>query len=385
MDCSYFTLKIITKFRYGISVLFFSLLQFQTGYAAEPTPEFPRIGMLWSAADGNEDLLTKWSRYNCIVLGVSGMDLQWNANFYSDMAETFQPNSVINAQKKLAALQKKNPRIQVFCEILFFEARTNAYPSDSPWWYRDSKGNKVQFWQGCNNMAISNLQYIEHIVRRIEALYDAFGGQVGVFLDNLRNDTISQYGWTELLQRVRKRCSGMPILVNAGYSSDGITWVAPLVNGFVYENAVNKTADGNKEKFYARLQQHWNLLQAPRYSLNEVFGLRSDQASMQREIIRTLVYTDMLFLYSDSTYGHRHSWWPEWNVPLGIPVQSPAKPATTSVVRRDFKGGTVYWHPSTAKKNVTVKLTTPMIPFGKQKSIATFTLKPGNGLILLAR
>ena len=36
---------------------------------------------------------------------------------------------------------------------------------------------------------------------------------------------------------------------------------------------------------------------------------------MKRELVRTLVYTDAHFLYADSTYGHRHNWWPEWDAP----------------------------------------------------------------------
>jgi len=91
-----------------------------------------------------------------------GMGLKWEVNSNSDLAEAFQPDSVLIAQKKLAALQKRNPYSQVFCEIYFYEAYASAYPSNSPWWYRDSKGNKVQFWQGCYNMAVNNLEYVDH-------------------------------------------------------------------------------------------------------------------------------------------------------------------------------------------------------------------------------
>jgi hypothetical protein len=299
------------------------------------------------------------------------------------MAETLVPESIPAAREALEQIRKRNPQAVVLYEIYFFEADTNAYPPDSPWWFRDKDGHKVQFWKGCYNMDVSNPEYIGHIARRIEAVYRALDGKAGVFLDNLRYDRQAKAGWTLLLRQVRARCGDIPILVNAGWDSDDLRWVAPWINGILYEDSVAHTEDGDTEKFYARIHADWLHLREPRIGLNEKFGKAGEAEKMRRDLIRTLVYTDMFFLYADSTYGHRHVWWPEWDAPLGEAQQPPATPAPGALARREFAGGTVFWLPATATEPVQVALNAPMVPVGAQKAITEITLKPDSGVILL--
>jgi hypothetical protein len=170
--------------------------------------------------------------------------------------------------------------------------------------------------------------------------------------------------------------------VNAGWSSTDLDWVAPSINGILYEDSVAHTEDRNTEAFYQRVGAQWNLLRAPRISVNEKFGTRTDKASMLRELARTLVYTDAYFIYADSTYGHRHSWQPEWDTPLGKAIDPAQTPKSGQLARRVFEGGTVVWLPSSAKAPVTIEFDSPHVSASGGSPARAFKLEPGTGLVL---
>ena len=351
--------------------------------ATHAAPAFPRIGMLWSTAAGDGAKAEKWARYGLIVVSPDDLGFEWEQKPFKDEAEAFQPDTLAEGRSFLGKLRANNPDAIVLCELYFFEADVNAYPPDSPWWFRDGQGKTVQFWKGCRNMAVNNAAYIEHVVKRIEAVVKASEGRAGIFLDNLRFEKEAKAGWTSLLTKVRERCGDVPILVNAGWDSDDLDWVAPLINGFMYEDSVAHTEDKNPEKFYGRIQRQWQLCREPRVGINERFGKRNDAAAMRRELLRTLVYTDLFFLYADSTHGHNHSWRPEWSVPLGRALTTPAVPLPGKLARRDFAGGTVLWLPTAAKAAETVMLDVPQRRFGETDSFRQITLQPGAGALLL--
>jgi hypothetical protein len=357
--------------------------------AAAPTraASYPRIAMLWSQADlpgrkHGEDI-ANWARHSVIVVGPEDLDLEWAAQKYSAMADTITPDSAQAARKKLDAIHKLNPHATVLIELYFFEANERDYPAASPWWQRDKTGQRTRFLPGCYNMDVANRDYVRHIANRIAAVFKAVDGKAGIFLDNLRFEADAKAGWKLLLGMVRKDCGDVPILVNAGWDSDDLAWVAPLVNGIMYEDSVAHTKDKNTEKFYARIAATDQLLRPPHISVNERFGPRNNAERMMRELPRTLVYTDMSFLYSDSTNGHNHAWWPQWDATLGQPKSPPVIPAAGTLARRDFDHGTVLWLPATAPESVKVDFNSPMLPAGENAPIHTVSLKPGSGMILL--
>lgn len=112
-------------------------------------------------------------------------------------------------------------------------------------------------------------------------------------------------------------------------------------------------------------------------------NIRNDAVAMQRAFLRTLIYTDLFFLYTDSTYGHKHSWWPEWSAPLGRAVTPFAVPAPGKLARRDFAGGTVLWLPTDAKAAVTVEHDAPKYRFGLTDTLREITVQPGTGALLI--
>lgn len=341
--------------------------------------------MLWSAASGLADKkLANWARHQVIVVGADDLGLEWQPQKYPAMAEAFDPASIPPARKTLAQLHAINPSAVVLAEVYFFEEDDKGYPADSPWWIKDAAGKKLQFWPGTHQMDLANPQYVQHILKRIVALHEAIGDGGGIFLDNLRFEPADKAAWQNLLKQVRQACGpAMPILVNAGWDSDDLAWVCPYVNGIMYEDSVAHTTDKDEEAFYGRIAATDRLIRGPTISINERFGKRADAQRSQRELIRTLAYTDMAFLYSDSTNGHKHSWPTLWDAPLGKPLTTPTKPQSGTLARREFSGGQVLWLPATAGGPQTVTLQHSMIDAATKAAVSNVTLQPGQGAILL--
>ena len=344
----------------------------------------PRIAMLWSPAEAGRGQWARIARHDVIVLGIGRIALKWTPNKFPALAETIDPATVAKARENLRRLKRLNPSAVVLCEVYFFEEKVAGYPPDHRWWLRNKRGEKQQFWPGTHRMDITRDDYIAHVAGRIAAVHKATGGAAGIFLDNLRFDRPSKVGWLKLLRRVRMaRGWRMPIMVNAGWSSDDLAWIAPHVNGIMYEDAVAHTKDGDTEAFYGRVAAIDRLLARPRISVNERFGRRGDAGRMRRELLRTLVYTDMSFLYSDSTVGHRHGWFAEWDAPLGRAVAPPPRPAAGKLARREFTGGTVLWLPASAKAPARVALPRPMRDAIAGGMVRSATVAPGSGAILV--
>jgi hypothetical protein len=342
--------------------------------------------MLWSKADNIKDKWENMARHGVIVLGLDELGLAWEKQKYAAMAETIDPATLDEAARNLDRIHKLSPAAVVLFEVYFFEETDGNYPPDSPWWLRDSKGKQQQFWPGDHMMDLSNADYVRHIARRIEAVAKAARGKAGIYLDNLRFKPADKKAWTSLLEQVRKACGNdLPILVNAGWDSDDLAWVCPYVNGIMYEDSVAHAKGKDTEAFYARIAQFEQLCLKPHISVNERFGPMTDEARMQKELLRTLVYTDMFYLYSKSTNGHNHKWFDVWSAPLGTPLGPPVKPSkTASMVIRSFAGGGVYWVPETAKEAQSV------LPRPGERNALTgqdvkemVTLQPGQGLIMI--
>jgi hypothetical protein len=318
-----------------------------------------------------------------MVVGPGTLGLEWEEAEHADLATEFTPESIEEARAALARIHERNPAAVVLVELYYFEADADAYPGDSPWWARNKKGERVQFWPGHFNMKMDDPDYVRHIAARAAAIHRAVEGKAGLFLDNLRFDKKAKAGWLALLKQIEEECGPIPILANAGWASDDLDWVAPHLNGIMYEDSLHHTEDGDQEAFYGRVRALQPKLRAPLLGVNEIFGPREDAATSRRELIRTLVYTDQYYLYSDSTNGHHHSWSPLWDAPLGAPLDPPAEPAPGRLARRRFEGGEVLWLPASAKDAATVELVGPLVPAEGGDPAREVKLRPGEGAILV--
>ena len=360
--------------------------------ADAPKLNFPKIGMFWSAADIKADPLVNIARHDVIVVNIQQLGLQWKPYAHPAMVETVIPATIKKARANLLRIKKLNPQAVVLCQVYFFEERDRGYPENHLWWLRDKQGKRVPFWPGNYRMDLSNSEYVSHIVRRIAAVYKALDGRAGIFLDCLHKDKASQVAWISLLKQVRSLCgTKMLILVNTGAVTKNVAWVTPYINGLQYENAVarvEKDKAPDTEKYYALIAKLDKRLAKPHISVNEVYGKRKNTALMQREFLRTLVYTDMAYLYADSTQGHKHAWYSVWDTPLGEAVDKPAEPQVGKLARRRFKNGLVLWLPSSAKSFQVVYLKKPMFNALAKRQLEkvaakSIALRPGTGVILV--
>jgi hypothetical protein len=340
--------------------------------------------MLWSPADGPGDRLRKMARYDLILSGVEEYGLEWEKPTSRGLAEAFRADSIAQGRNTIQKLSDLNPNAIILFETYFFEANERDYPKDSPWWYRDAAGKRVRFWEGCYNMDVANPEYQAHIVRRIRAAHEALEGRAGLFLDNLRYSAGEKAAWLEMITKIRDACGAIPILVNAGWESQDLEWIAPGVNGIMYEDSMHHTEDGDQEAFYGRVNRHMSMMREPRISVNEIFDEKRSQSGMLREMARTLCYTDAYFLYADSTYGHKHAWRREWDARLGEPAGPPLEPAKGMLARRGFSRGEALWLPASAPGDQIVKLDRPLRPAGGGKAVRELRLKPGDGVVLVA-
>ena len=218
------------------------------------TETFPRIAMLWSPAQDLEGTRTqRMAKYGVSVVGVEALGLRWQRAEHPDLAETFEPATIETARATLAEVRAANPRAVVCCELYFFEARQRSYPEDHPWWFRDPKGQKVSFWRGAYNMDVGNEEYIEHIARRILAVHDAWRGRRASSSTTCGSTGPPRRGWTSLLQKLRAARPEIVVLVNSGWSSTDLEWIAPQINGILYEDSIAHTRDHDTEAFYRRV------------------------------------------------------------------------------------------------------------------------------------
>ena len=232
--------------------------------------------MLWSSAEGLEGTRPqRMAKYGVSVVGVEALGLRWERSEHPDLAETFEP-ATIDGPRHARRGARRQPPCDRLLRALLLRGETGCLSRGPPWWFRDQKGQKVSFWQGAYNMDVGNEEYIEHIARRILAVHDAVEGKAGIFLDNLRFDRTARRGWTSLLQRLRAARPEIVVLVNSGWSSTDLEWIAPQINGILYEDSVAHTRDHDTEAFYRRIGEHWNLLRNPRISVNEKFGRADD-------------------------------------------------------------------------------------------------------------
>jgi hypothetical protein len=341
--------------------------------------------MLWSKADNLKDKWENIARHSVVVLNMDDLGMAWEKQTYAALAEKIDAATIEEANRGLDRIHQLNPRTIVLFELYFFEETDANYPPDSPWWLRDAQGAKQQFWPGDHMMDLSQAEYVRHIARRLEAVVKATRGKAGIFLDNLRFEPADKKAWTMLLEEVRRTCGkDVPILVNSGWDSDDLEWVCPYINGIMYEDSVAHAKGKDTEAFYGRIAGFEKRCLPPHVSVNEKFGPMSDVGRMQKELVRTLVYTDMAYLYAKSTNGHHHTWFEAWSAALGQAVDDAARPAAGRLARREFSGGLVLWLPESARQAENVDLSVPMrdAMTGRDVAAGTLTLKPGEGAIL---
>jgi len=350
---------------------------------------YPRICMFWSPVRGDRSL-SGYVRHDLIVTSTDWIGLEPDRE-PRGLADGFTPESVEAAKRKLAEVRELNPDVVLLCELNFYEYYDQALPEDHPWWLRVN-GEREQFWPGTHRMDWYNPDYRAHIVRQTEALKAA--GVDGVYYDNLREEP---QPWIAMLTAVREKVGDdFLVLANAGYAIDEYDFAAPYLNGMMYESGFSH---GRTEwdDTVRKMQHTQSLLRYPRISCIERFEdiegsdegplpkrrtpAQRDPAARRWSMCYALTVGDFYYLFSDNTY-HGHDWYPEYDAKIGLPVEE-GKRVSEHVWRRQYDKGLVVVNLPGGKGDYEVKLKQRARDSFTGEEGATFTVKPGDGRILV--
>ncbi|MBN1458644.1 MAG: hypothetical protein JXA57_03850 [Armatimonadetes bacterium] len=356
----------------------------QTGY--------PRVAMLWAPLRGTEwDSLADWARHDLVMVSAGQLGLQPDRE-PRGLAAGFTPASVQDAKRRVAELRRLNPDIVILGDNSFYELDDEALPEDHPWWLRLG-GERQQFWPGTHRMDWYNPEYQAHVIKRSLALLEV--GVDGLFFDNLRDEPEP---WKSILGELRKKIGEEVLLVaNVGYQIDEYDWVAPYLNGFMYESGWSHERTDWDDCIHA-MQHTASLFRTPVVSIMERFeevrsragwptdsrrGQRpeADPAARRWSLCYSLVVGDYYYIFSDNT-SHRHDWYSEYDVRIGLPKKLGER-LTSHVWQREYERALVVVNLPGADQEHVVQLESAARDSLTGKSGKRFVVPPGDGRILV--
>ncbi|MFB3882405.1 MAG: putative glycoside hydrolase [Armatimonadota bacterium] len=360
--------------------------------AAFTRTAYPRIAMLWSGLRGqNRHELTNWAKHDFVMVSPGQIGMVWDRQ-PEGLAEGFTPESVEVAKRNVAELRRLNPDVVILADNSFYEYGDNELPEDHPWWLRVN-GERKQFWPGTHRMDWYNPEYQEHVLRRCEAIMQVpFDG---LFFDNLRDEPGP---WIAILGEIRNRLGNDILLqANVGYAIEEYDFAAPFLNGFMYESGWSHNRTEWDDCIKA-MQHSASLMREPHINLIERFeeirdhagwptdgrhGQRpaSDPAARRWSLCFALAIGDYYYLFSDNT-SHRHDWYPEYDVKIGLPT-GPGRRVNTHVWERDYERARVVVNLPGSASEYVVKLDRPGRDSLTGETGREFAVPPGDGRVLL--
>jgi hypothetical protein len=346
--------------------------------------------MLWAPVRGDNSL-ESMARHDLIMAGSGRLGLKWDGD-PRGLADHFTAKSVMITKKRIAEIRKLNPDAVIIGDLLFYEYPDSWLPEDHSWWLRKD-GKRQQFWPGTHRMDWYNEDYRQHVVQQTIALKKV--GVDGVFYDNIRNEP---QPWVAFLKTVRKAVGDdFLILAKAGYAIGKYDFAAPYLNGMMYESgwSHNRTQWDNCIR---QMQHTQSLLRQPRISLIERFeeirqragwpgdpkrGQKppADNAARWWSLCYALSIGDFYYLFSDNT-SHRHDWYPEYDVKIGLPM-SPGKQISSHVWQRRYEKALVVVNLPGAAASYEIKLDESAKDSLTGKIGTSFTVPPCSGCILV--
>ncbi|HOW66951.1 MAG TPA: putative glycoside hydrolase [Candidatus Paceibacterota bacterium] len=351
---------------------------------------YPRIAMLWASVRKDRSL-EGMARHDLIMTSAGRFGLKPN-RAPQGLADGFAPESVPLTRERLAELRRLNPRVIILCDQSFYEYADSWLPEDHPWWLRKN-GQRQQFWPGTHRTDWSNPEYQRKVVRQTVACQEV--GFDGVFYDNLR---LEKEPWIEVMKAVRSAVGDrFLILANCGYDVGNYDWLAPWLNGIMYESGWSH-GRVEWEECIRKMRQTQTLLRPPRISVIERFEEIRDQAGWPNDprkgqerprdpaarrwsLCYALLIGDCYYLFSDST-SHQHDWHAEYDVKIGQP-KGPAQRINAHVWQRRYDRALVIVNLPGAKAPYEVVRDQAAKDTLSGQTGTRFDIPPGDGRILL--
>jgi hypothetical protein len=351
---------------------------------------YPRIAMLWASVRGDNSL-ESIAKHDLIMSGIGRLGLVWDGD-PRGLADCFTSDSVTTAKKRIAEIRKLNPDAVIIGDLPFYEYPDSWLPENHTWWLRKD-GERQQFWPGTHRMDWYNETYRQHVVQQTVALKEV--GVDGVFYDNIRNEP---QPWVAFLMAVREAVGDeFLILANAGYAVGEYDFATPYLNGMMYESGWSHKRT-QWDDCIREMQHTQSLLRQPQISLIERFeeirghagwpedpkrGQKppDDDAARRWSLCYSLCIGDFYYLFSDNT-SHRHDWYPEYDVKIGLPIE-PGERINSHVWQRRYEKALVIVNLPGAAAAYEVKLDKPAKDSLTGKFGASFDVLPGEGRILI--
>lgn len=352
---------------------------------------YPRIAMMWAPIRGDRSL-ESIAKHDLAMLGFGGLGLRYKRE-PAGLADGFTSESVEAAKQRIQQLRQLNPDILVFADLLFYEWMDRWLPEDHPWWLRVN-GERQQFWPGTHRMDWNNPDYRRHVVNWTVAVKET--GVDGIFYDNVRNEPEP---WVAFLTEVREAIGDdFLIFANAGYNVGDYDFAAPFLNGIMYESgwSHNRT---EWDETIRKMQNTETLLRQPKLSLIERFEeIRNhagwpgdakrgqkpepDPAARRWSLCYALAIGNYYYLFSDNT-SHRHDWYPEYDVKIGLPLEAGER-LSSHVWQRRYEKALVVVNLPGAEETYTIKLQETARDSLTGDTGSSFDVPPGDGRILIA-
>jgi hypothetical protein len=363
----------------------------------EKTP-YPRIGMCWSPLRGDRSP-AGMAKHDLIMSSIEALGLEWDRQ-PEVLATGFKPESIEEAKRRTAEIRKLNPNAVLIGDLSFYEFDEGQLPEDHPWWLK-TDGKREQFWPGTYRMNWYLPDYQESVIKRTLSLYEA-GVVDGVFYDNWRDEPEP---WIKIMRSIRERVRDkFLIFVNVGYDIGTADWIAPYLNGIMYESGWSHPErsrwmpDETWDDRIRMMQRTQELLLPPHISLIERFeevrdhagwpndpkkgtGITRDPAARHWTMAYALIAGDFYYLFSDST-SHRHDWYPEYDANIGLPL-APGERVSAHVWQRRYEKALVVMNLPDAKAPYNVKLSKAARDSFTGESGMAFAVPPGDGRVLV--
>jgi hypothetical protein len=377
------------------SLLVFLAIIAQVVPASEQVPPgtaaYPRIAMMW-ASIRNDRTMKGLAQHDLIMISPGRLGMKYNQN-PAGLSDGFTAESVQEGRKRLAELRELNPRAIVIADIPFYEYNDSWLPEEHAWWLRKD-GKRQQFWPGTHRMDWYNADYRKKVARQTAACKEA--GFDGVFYDNLRQE---KEPWIEFLKEVRAQAGDSFLLMaNCGYDVGGFDWIAPWLNGIMYESGWSHKRT-EWDDCIRKMRHTETLLRQPRVSIIERFENIDDHAGWPNDakkgkeaprdpaarhwsLCYALIVGDFYYLFSDST-SHQHDWYPEYDVKIGQPTADPVR-VSSHVWKRQYDQATVIVNLPGASEPYEVKLEKAAQDTLTSENGTQFSIPPGEGRILRA-
>jgi hypothetical protein len=330
------------------------------------------------------------ARHDLLIKNWQGFGLR-STQPYPGLATAFTGESIKSALQHRKRLLALNPNLIFLASVRYQSGLDNYLPVESPWWQRDSSGQRIAFnkdaeYGATHLLDLSSPQFQQIIAQQCRALV-ATGVFDGCFFDWWNPETPSR---VDLIRTVRAVAGDAAILI-ANVNGRRPEKSAPYLNGVYMEGFGAyffndwKTAAANLLWAQTHLRPPVITALEGWYDRNDTLG-RGNYALMREVTTLSLTHSDGYVLFGDPdplpTPDHQHDWYAFWDKSLGRPIGPLAQSGPSGSFKREYANGTVIFNPP-SNGIVSVHFAAEHTSAATGKRAQDYQINPGDGDIFL--